>query len=132
MKHYGDDASVVFKHFPLNFHKSAKLAAEAAMAAHAQGKFWEYQEILFQNQKALERVDLEKYAQQIGLDMTKFRSDLDNKKYEARVEQDIKLGNTVGVGGTPTIFVNGRLLNGPKDDAQKLIELIDREILKKN
>jgi len=131
LKHYGDkDASLVFKHFPLGFHKSAQLAAEASMAANAQGKFWEYQDVLFQNQQTLGRADLEKYAEQVGLDMDKFKNALDSGTFKERVGEDQKLGSKSGVQGTPTIFVNGRKYEGPRE-APKMIELIDKEILGK-
>jgi len=128
--HYGQDATLVFKHFPLDFHKKAQLAAEAAMAAHEQGKFWEFINVAFANQKALDRVDLEKYAQQVGLDMDAFKKALDTRKFKKRVQEDLEAGKKVGVRGTPTIFVNGRKYEGPRE-ADKMIELIDKEILQK-
>jgi protein-disulfide isomerase len=131
LAHYGPDASLVFKQFPLSFHKSAALAAEASMAAHSQGKFWEYMELMFQNQQALGRADLEKYAAQAGLDMDKFKSALDSGTFKERVQEDMKLGSKVGVQGTPTIFVNGRKYEGSREESKKMIEIIDREILGK-
>ena len=128
--HYGADASVVFKHFPLDFHKKAPLAAEASMAAHAQGKFWEFNRLAFANQQKLDRADLEGYAQQIGLDMGKFKEALDSGTYKARVVQDQELGKKIGVGGTPSIYINGRKWDGGKE-SDKIIEAIDKEILKK-
>jgi protein-disulfide isomerase len=128
--HYGADASVVFKHYPLNFHKKAQLVAEATMAAHAQGKFFEFAGLAFQNQQKLDRVDLERYAEQLGLNMDKFKEALDSGLYKERVQEDVDLANKVGVRGTPTIFVNGRLYEGPRE-APKMIEIIDREILKR-
>lgn len=131
LQHYGNkDASIVFKHFPLGFHDKAQLAAEATMAAHAQGKFWEYQAVLFQNQQELNRADLEKYAQQIGLDMDKFKEALDSGTFKERVQEDMKLGQKNGVQGTPTIFVNGRKYEGPRE-GPKMIEIIDKELLGK-
>lgn len=130
VRHYGADASLVFKHFPLDFHKKAGLAAEASMAAHAQGKFWEFNRLAFANQQKLDRADLEGYAQQLGLDMAKFKEALDAGAYKARVNQDMEVGKKIGVGGTPTIFINGRKWDGGKE-ADKMIEAIDKDILKK-
>ncbi|MBM4354713.1 MAG: hypothetical protein FJ109_13155 [Deltaproteobacteria bacterium] len=131
IKHYGEDkASLVFKNFPLGFHKQAQLASEAAMAAHAQDKFWEYSQELFANQQKLERASLEDYARKVGLNMDKFTAALDNKTYEERVKEDMSICQKAGVQGTPTIFVNGRKYEGPRE-APKMIELIDKEILKK-
>ncbi|MHC4838975.1 MAG: DsbA family protein, partial [Planctomycetota bacterium] len=77
---YGDKVRIVFKHNPLPFHKDAPLASEAALAAGEQGKFWEMHDKLFENQKKLKRADIDGYAQEIGLDMAKFKADLDSGK----------------------------------------------------
>ena len=98
----------------LSIHPQAMLAAEAAREAHEQGKFWEYHDILYQNQKALERADLERYAEQVGLDMTRFRQALDTHKHQAAVRRDMAEGSRAGVRGTPTIFINDRLYQGPR------------------
>lgn len=124
-----DKASVVFKHFPLSFHKHAQLAAEASMAAHVQGKFWEYAALLFANQQKLDRVDLESYASQLSLDMRRFKEALDTGLFKERVKEDMTLCQKAGVQGTPTIFVNGRKYEGPREGA-KMAELIKKEILK--
>ncbi|ADO71429.1 DsbA family protein [Stigmatella aurantiaca] len=109
---YGKDVRVVFRHQPLPFHSSAKLAAEASMAAHEQGKFWEFHDKLFSNQKALDRASLEKYAQELKLDVNKFKAALDSGKFRAKVEADSTAGSAVGANGTPTFFINGRQLVG--------------------
>lgn len=96
----------VYRQFPLPQHEYALLAAEASLAAHAQGKFWEYHDLLFENQSQLRRDDLEGYAQQLELDMEAFRSALDEGMYREAVEQDKSDGQAVGVRATPTIFVN--------------------------
>jgi protein-disulfide isomerase len=127
---YGDKIKVAFMHQPLPFHQDAPLAAEASMAAHEQGKFWEYHDILFQNQKALKREDLEKYAQQLGLNMDKFKSALDSGKFKDHVAKDQAEGNKVGARGTPTFFINGKKLVGaqPQENFEKMID----EALKAN
>jgi protein-disulfide isomerase len=109
---YAKDVRVVFRHQPLPFHNNAKVAAEASMAAHEQGKFWQMHDKLFANQQALDRASLEKYAQELGLDLGKFKAALDSGKFTKRVEEDSAAGAAVGANGTPTFFVNGLELVG--------------------
>jgi protein-disulfide isomerase len=128
---YGNDVKVVFRHQPLSFHPNAKPAAEASMAAHEQGKFWEYHDKLFENIKQLDRASLERYAQELGLNMAKFKQAMDSGKYRAKVEADAAAGSAVGANGTPTFFVNGRQLVGAQPfPAFKAI--IDEELAKAN
>ena len=112
MDKYGDKVKIYFMHQPLPFHKDAPLAAEASLAANEQGKFWEYHDLLFANQKALKREDLEKYAQDLGLNMGKFKSALDQGKFQAKVKADQDAGRAAGANGTPTFFINGKKLVG--------------------
>ena len=123
-KEYGKDVRIVFKHNPLPFHKDAKLAAQAALSAGAQGKFWPMHDILFKNQRALKRENLEKFAQELGLNMAAFKADLDSGKYAAQIDADQKLARSIGAGGTPNFFINGRKLVGaqPFESFQKLID----------
>jgi len=97
------------------------------MAAHEQGKFWEYHDKLFENVRAIKQPDLEKHAQTVGLDMTKFKQALDTHKFQRLIEADKRMATTVGVKGTPHFFINGRPLSGaqPKD---KFAEIIKQEI----
>ncbi len=101
-----------FRHNPLPFHPNAPLAAEAAVAAEAQGKFWEMHDKMFANQQALERPDLEKYAREIGLDIGKFKAALDSGTGKARVDADLALGKQIGVQGTPNFYIDGRNMPG--------------------
>jgi protein-disulfide isomerase len=131
IKHYGTErASLVFKQYPLSFHKQAEIAAEAALAAKAQGKFWEMYYKLFENNKALTRADLERYAQGIGLDMTRFNKELDEGVWKSQIQEEMAAGGKAGVRGTPSIFVNGRRYNGPRD-AAGMIKVIDEKLLGK-
>ncbi len=109
---------------PLPFHNHAQLAAEAALAANEQGKFWEMHDKLFANQQALERADLEKYAQEIGLDMNRFKSALDTGKFKAHITKDQAEAAKAGAQGTPTFLINGTKLVGaqPVDQFKKLID----------
>ncbi|MBI2898340.1 MAG: thioredoxin domain-containing protein [Deltaproteobacteria bacterium] len=107
---------IVFRHFPLSFHQDAMLAHEAAAEAHAQGKFWEYHDLLFANQRALSREDLTRYARQVGLDMGLFQAALDEHRHRAEIEDDIAASTDSGARhGTPSFFINGRLLQGAQD-----------------
>jgi protein-disulfide isomerase len=121
---YKDQVKLVFKHNPLGFHQHAQLAAEAAMAAGEQGKFWELHDKLFANQQALARPDLERHAQDLGLDMGRFKQALDSGKFKAAVLADQRLAQQVGADGTPSFFINGRLIAGamPFDAFKKVID----------
>jgi protein-disulfide isomerase len=114
-KKYGDKVRFVFRQFPLSFHDKAALASQAALAAHAQGKFWEFHDKAFANQSALDRPALEKYAQEIGLNMDEFKKALDEKKFEAAVNADMELGKKVNVQGTPSLFINGKRVQNATD-----------------
>lgn len=107
LKSYGDKVRFVVRDFPLSQHENARKAAEAANAANAQGKFFEYITLLFQRQKALDVPSLKKYATELGLDRARFDAALDRGVYAAEVAQDIEDGELYGVGSTPTIFING-------------------------
>jgi len=126
---YGKDVRMVFRHQPLPFHPRAKPAAEAAMAAQEQGKFWQMHDKLFENQKALEDADLEKYAADLKLDMKKFKAAMSTHKFAAQVEQDSKDGTAVGASGTPAFFINGRKVTGAQPFEQ-FKAVIDEELKK--
>ncbi len=123
-KAYPGKVRVAWKNFPLSFHNNAKPAAEAAMAANEQGKFWEMHDILFKNQQNLDAASLEKYAKEIGLDMTKFKAAIDSHKFAAQIEADTKQGSSLGVQGTPASFLNGHFINGaqPFDAFKKIAD----------
>lgn len=124
---YPDKVRVVFRHFPLPFHQDAHLTAQAAMAAGEQGKFWDYHNLVFDNQKALSRADLEKYAEQLKLDMKKFKAALDSEKYKKTVDDDLALGQEVTVQGTPTMFLNGERVSNPTDFSV-IAAMIDKKL----
>ncbi len=108
MAEYGDKIRFVVRDFPLvNNHENAFNAALAANAANAQNKFFEYIEILYQNQDKLDVESLKKYALDLGLDQKRFDADFADKKFATEVGKDMKDGKDYGVGATPTIFVNG-------------------------
>jgi protein-disulfide isomerase len=126
MELYPDKVKVVFKNFPLNFHKQAEIAAEAALAAGAQGKFWEMHDKIFANQKKISAEILKGYAQELNLDMNKFNEDLDTHSYKKTIDEDMKLAKGAGVRGTPTFFINGKKLVGakPVGEFQKVIDTL--------
>ena len=107
LKSYGNKVRFVVRDYPLTKHEFAYKAAEAANAAHAQGKFFEYASLLFKNQKALDVPSLKKYASELGLDRARFDAALDRGVYAAEVKKDTTDGEMYGVAGTPTIFING-------------------------
>ncbi|MCA9527555.1 MAG: thioredoxin domain-containing protein, partial [Myxococcales bacterium] len=126
---YGDKVAIAFRHNPLPFHKDAMPAAEASLAAGAQGKFWEMHDKLFENQRALSRENLETYAKDLGLDVEKFKADLNSGRFKAQIDEDMKVGAQFGARGTPNFFINGRQVTGARPfDAFKTV--IDEEIKK--
>ena len=111
LRSYGTRVHFVVRNYPLtSVHPNADNAAQAAEAAKAQGKFWEYIDLLFKNQNTLDRDSLKKYASQVGLDRKQFDSEFDSGKYEAIVRHDIEDGDGYGVEATPTFFINGVML----------------------
>lgn len=119
IKGYGDRVRLVARDFPLDMHKNALKAAEAAEAAREQGKYWEYTAILFKNQEALEVAKLKEYATQIGLDRAKFDQALDTGKFYDKVQRDLREGEKLGVSSTPTIFINGKRLRDRTPESLK-------------
>jgi protein-disulfide isomerase len=103
---------LVFRHNPLPFHQHSVLAHEAALAASAQGKFWEMHNLLFANQSKLTQDDLVRYATQLQLDVPSFRHALESHVYLPSIETDIEEAKGLGVTGTPTFFINGKKLVG--------------------
>ena len=111
LKSYGNRVRFVVRNFPLTrAHANAFHAAQAAEAAKAQGKFWEYIDFLFKNQTTLEDDSLKKYATQVGLDRKRFDAELEAGKYEALIRRDVEDGEVYGVEATPTFFINGAVL----------------------
>jgi len=121
------DVSLVFRHYPLDqscnanvkrsMHPDACLAACAAECAGSQGRFWEYHDLLFENNEHLERESLFRYARDVQLDIPTFRACLDDPATRARVGEDVAAGSRVGVNSTPTLFFNGRVIEGALDRA---------------
>jgi protein-disulfide isomerase len=108
------DVRLIFKHAPAATNPNALPAHEAALAAGAQGKFWEMHDLLFENQAKLTRVDLLEYANVLGLEQSAFQQALDNHTYRPIIERDLAGSKGLGVTSTPVFFVNGRRLVGPQ------------------
>jgi len=106
---------MVFKFYPLPGHPHADIAARAAVAAMNQGKFWEMHHSLFTNQRHLEQTDLDSYAKELGVEVSRFHADIQAAATADRIAKDKKLGEDLQIGGTPTIFINGRLFDGRQD-----------------
>jgi protein-disulfide isomerase len=126
-----DKVNVVFKHFPLSFHKEAKPASKAAMAAQEQGKFYEYGKKLLANQRALTPENFKKWAGEVGLDVAKWEADLkaNDAKYEEMIKADMALGTKEArVRGTPTMLVGGWELRQRSVDGVKQL-LKDKKML---
>jgi protein-disulfide isomerase len=119
-----DKVRFVYKFMPLSMHPRGEPAARAAIAAQAQGKFWEMHHQLFASGGHLEDGDLEGYAKAIGLDLARFRADVQAPATKARLDADRKLADDLGVKGTPTIYINGR----EYDAKVNIDEWVDSEI----
>ena len=112
----GSRLCFAFRNFPLaNAHPHAEHAAEAAEAAHAQGRFWEMHDLLYENQDALEDEDLARYASDLGLDARRLIRDIQVEAYASRIREDFHSGARNGVNGTPSFFINGVRYDGNYD-----------------
>lgn len=124
----GGRVRYVFRHFPIRTsHVHAQLAAEAAEAAGAQGKFWEMQELLLEHQESLDLNHLLDYASQLGLDLIQFKHALEEHEYAERVKEDFQGGVRSGVNGTPTFFINGVRYDGAWD-LESLIDAVEKPL----
>jgi protein-disulfide isomerase len=112
---YGDQVRLVYRDFPLErAHPNALRAALAAECADEQGKFWKMHDQMFSHQDALASADLRRYANEIGLDEIAFLNCMESERYLTEVRKDRADGEAYGVQGTPTFFVNGRMITGAR------------------
>ncbi len=121
------DVRVVYRHLPMSFHRRAPLAAEAAVAAAAQGKFWAFHDAVYNQFGRLTREDLEDFAEEAGLDMPAFRAALEDRRYHDAVIAEGAAAEALGVDGTPTVFVNGKPVIGTRDIPQ-LTQVVEVEL----
>ncbi len=110
----------VYRHYPLYPmpHKNAMIAAQATEAADLQGKFWDMYRLVFENQKSWENASnaaalFEEYAQRIGLNVATYKNDVNSDRVKARVQKDRDEGTALGIRGTPTFFINGKVITNP-------------------
>ncbi len=127
LKQYPKDVKFVMKQFPLRqIHPNAEPAAEAAIAAGKQGKFWEMHDELYKNGRNLSPETIKGIAEKIGLDMKKFDADRQSDEVKKQIDAELALGQQVDVRGTPSIFVNGKVLQNRSVDGMKA--QIDQEL----
>lgn len=137
-EHYKEQLTFVFREFPLTSkHPNALAGATAAEAAGLQDKFWEMHDMLFENQPEWSSLDSTKrtdqfvlYATQIGLDTSKFKSDLDSKKLSQKIKRDQALGKKIGASATPTLVLNGKTLEQSKWQTPTVFENTIRNAIK--
>jgi len=126
---YGDDVRIVFKHLPLPIHPKAMDAHYASEAAHRQGKFWPFHNKIFVEQASMSEAKYREWAEELGLDMRQFSSDLASAETKAKVDSDLQEARELGLRSTPSFFINGYLLKGAKPYSV-FKERIDQELAK--
>jgi len=124
---YPKDIRLFYKQFPLETHPHAELAARASLAALNQGKFWPMHDKLFANSRKLTRENILAWAQELGMDTTRFTADLTSQKSKGVIDSDLKDGLDAGVTGTPSFYINGKHYNGPFNMAA-LKPILDEEL----
>jgi protein-disulfide isomerase len=112
MDEYKGEVRVVFKNNPLGFHNRAMPAALAAGAAGRQGKFWEFHDKLFENQRDMTDENFDKWAKELGLNVAQFKKDMEDPALKKLIEEEQAQGIKLGARGTPAFFINGRFLSG--------------------
>lgn len=127
LKAFPQDVRLIYKHFPLDSHGQARLAAQASLAAHQQGKFWPMHDRLYQQARQINRMNILNWAKDLGLDMPRFVAALDSPPVKAQMEGDIAEGDRIGVQGTPTVFINGKKYQGPLDP-EAFLPVITKEL----
>ena len=126
---YPKEVKFVFKQFPLPMHSNALPAARAALAAGKQGKFWEMHDKLFANQRALTPENIKQFAQDVGLDTAKFEQDIASPEVEQQITEERQQGARALVGGTPSLFINGKKVTNRSFDGLK--QMIDQALQEK-
>jgi len=129
VKAFPNDVRVVFKNYPLPFHQQAMPAAKAAIAAGKQGKFWEMHDKIFEKYKELGPDKYEAWAGELGLDVAKFKADMEAPETAALISEEMKQAGQVGVRGTPSFFINGRQPQGRSFEIYKA--MIEEELKNK-
>lgn len=125
-KDYGDKLAIAYKDMPLPMHQRSEKAAEAARCAGEQGKYWEYHDILYLT-RALTVAELKEHASDLKLNVAQFDQCLDSGKMETAVKKDFEEGNSLGLTGTPSFFVNGHFFSGALDYAA-LKQMVEQQL----
>ena len=135
MNQFGNDIKFEYKHFPLPMHPLALPAARAAEAAGQQGKFYEFHDLLFEKQKTWTKSPnpnalFVQYAEELGLDVKKFRQHMDASLLSDKIEADKKAGDELGITGTPTFYLNGEkmIINSYEEFYQQIASAINPDI----
>jgi len=129
LEKYPQDVKLVHKNFPLRNHKFAVNAAKAALAAHRQGRFWDYHHKLFENHKQLNDTKFQALATDLGLDLERFNKDMNDPSIQRLIYRDVKEGRNAGIRGIPAIFINGKLLKNTSGPVFQ--RMIDAELKKR-
>jgi len=109
---YPKEVRLVYKHFPLSFHREAMNAHRASLAAGEQGKFWEMHDLIFESPRQLAPEKMRAHAEKLGLDLAKFDADYASERVAKKIEADQAEGRKALVRGTPAFFVNGKMVSG--------------------
>jgi protein-disulfide isomerase len=126
---FGDSLRIVYRHYPIaKLHPNAMKAAEASLCAHDEGKFWDLHDLMFQEQKRLAVKDLKVKASRAGLDQKKFDTCLDSGRHAARVQKDFDEASSLGVTGTPALFLNGIPIEGGAVSYEVAVKAIEKEL----
>jgi protein-disulfide isomerase len=129
LEKYPQDVKLVHKNFPLRNHKFAVNAAKAALAAHRQGRFWDYHHKLFENYKQLNDAKFQALAADLGLDLERFSKDMNDPSIQRLIYRDFKEGRDASIRGIPAVFINGKLL---KNTSPRFFQqMIDAELQKR-
>ncbi len=118
---------IVWKHFPLDFHKDAPMAHMASVAAAEQGKFWPFHDRIFGSGGKIQWPFLQRYARELGLDVKRFEEAVTSGRHRPVIDADLAEARSLGITGTPSFFINGRYLSGAKP-FEAFAELINAEL----
>jgi len=126
---YGDQVNILYKHIPLPIHPFAQRAAEASECARDQDKFWEYHDLLFDQQDSISEVLFSQLAQQLGLSISQFNQCLASGAKKSVVQTDLAEAQSLMISGTPTFFINGQRFVGVQS-YEELQQMIDQALAK--
>lgn len=124
LEQYPQQVKIAFKQFPLRSHQHALKASQATIAAHRQGKFWEFHDLIFENYRVLNDQKIDEIRDQLAMDNEAFQAVMSAPGTQAQIRADIRDGRQAGVRGTPTVFVNGTRLRDLKIEGFQ--QMIDR------